>query len=384
MTVTIGAFSTNRLLAQPYGYDGTSVDGLTARKWEINGLLLPAEWQSLLTVYNTWRDTRITDVAPESSESVGTTVSLTANANGITATALACWFLAAPTGTQEGAYINAKVDLVDAAQQLAVRLRERNRALEKSGYQSLAITIGGFSATSLFAQPFGYEGQAVDGLTSRKWSVSGLLSSAQWQSLISVYDTWRTTRLTDADTWSSASVGTTVALTATANGISASSLACWFFSPPAGKQVGQFIDAQVELIDANQALAVLLRGKEKQRQQSEADRPSFGTYTLGSATLTLTKAPDTYRDGPQLALTAAGVHHITGPFLATRIKDLEGTTDATGWANVRSWYETTIASAPAAASWFPVSEPTATGERIIVSGAVTTRYTVRVTLAEVR
>ena len=249
----------------------------------------------------------------------------------------------------------------------------------------MTVTIGTLSITRLTAQPFGYEEtETQDGLTARKWSVNGLLTATEWQSLLNIYNNWRDTRITDADTLSSGIVGTTVSLTASANGVTASALACWFSVAPTGAQVGLYINAQAELIDANQALAVLLRGKEKQRQNSEAERPSFGTYTLGSATLTLTKEPDTYRDGPQLALTAAGVHHITGPFLATRIKDLEGTTDATGWTNVRSWYETTIASAPAAASWFPVSEPTATGERIIVSGAVTTRYTVSVTLAEVR
>ena len=248
----------------------------------------------------------------------------------------------------------------------------------------MTVTIGAFTTNALLAQPYGYDGTAKDGLTARKWSINGLLTATQWQNLLSVYNTWRDTRITDADTFSSASVGTTVALTANANGITASSLACWFNAAPTGEQVGQYIDAKIELIDANQSLAVLLRGKEKQRQATEAERPSFGTYTLGSATLTLTKAPDTYRDGPQLALTAAGTHHITGPFSATRVKDLEGTTDATGWTNVRSWYETIIATAPAASTWYPVSEPTATGERIISSGAVTTRYTVSVTLAEVR
>lgn len=248
----------------------------------------------------------------------------------------------------------------------------------------MAVTIGSFTTTKLTAQPFGYEGEARDGLTARTFRIAGILTPTAWQALVSEYNTWRNTRITDADTFSSAAVGTTVNLTVNAYGLSVSSLACWFSRPPTGEILGGYVDASVELVDAAQALAVVLRSREKQLQGSEASRPSFGTYTLGSATLTLTKAPDTYRDGPQLALTAAGVHHVTGAFAATRVKDLEGTCDATGWTNVRSWYETTIAASPGAGSWFPITEPSATGERIISGGAVTTRYTVRVTLAEVR
>lgn len=92
MTVSIGAFSTNKLLVQPFGYEETDTSaGLTARKWTISGLLTAAEWQSLLSVYNTWRDARITDADTLSSAAVGTTVSLTANANGLTWSGIGCW-----------------------------------------------------------------------------------------------------------------------------------------------------------------------------------------------------------------------------------------------------------------------------------------------------
>jgi len=157
----------------------------------------------------------------------------------------------------------------------------------------MTITIGTFTCSYLTTQPFGYEGEARSGLTARTFQISGLLTPTQWQSLLSVYNTWRDTRLTDQDTALSGVVGTTTALTVSANGVSVSALPCWFAEPPSGEQTGAYISASVTLVDAAQALAVLLREQEKSRQNSESTIPSLGTVTLGSAVVTLTRPMDT-------------------------------------------------------------------------------------------
>jgi hypothetical protein len=249
----------------------------------------------------------------------------------------------------------------------------------------MSISIGAFSTSKLIAQPFGYdETDTSAGLTARKWTVSGLLTTSEWQSLLSVYNTWRDTRITDADTLSSGTVGTTVSLTASANGISWSGIGCWFTAAPTGEQAGPYIQATCELVDAAQALAVLLRQEEKNRQRSEATIPSLGTVTLGSATLTLLSPMETYQDTPQLQLTASGTHYISGALTATRVRRIEGTTDSSGWTAVRSWYETAVASTPSTGSYFPISAPSASAEVIISSGVKSTRYTVSVEVAEVK
>ena len=249
----------------------------------------------------------------------------------------------------------------------------------------MTVSIGAFSTNKLLVQPFGYdETDTSAGLTARKWTVSGLLTSTEWQSLLSVYNTWRDTRITDADTLSSASVGTTVSLTASANGISWSGIGCWFTSAPSGTQAGPYIQASVELVDAAQALAVLLRQEEKNRQRSEATTPSLGTVTLGSATLTLLAPMETYQDTPQLQLTASGTHYLSGALTATRVRRIEGTTTSSGWTAVRSWYETSVASTPSAGAWYPISAPSDSAEVIISGGAKSTRYTVTVDVAEVK
>lgn len=248
----------------------------------------------------------------------------------------------------------------------------------------MTITIGSFSCNTLTAQPFGYEGEARTGLTARTIRVAGLLTPTQWSALVSAYNTWRTTRITDADTFSSGTVGTTVSVTvSSANGVSITGLACWFAEPPSGEQVGAYIQASATLVDAAQALEVLLRGQEKSRQESDASIPSFGTVTLGSATITLTRPLDTRQDGPNVSLTATGTSYITGPLAAHKVRQVEGFITSGTFADVLSWYDTTIAAVPMSASWFPISPPTATAEVIISGGVKATRWTVQLTALQI-
>lgn len=246
----------------------------------------------------------------------------------------------------------------------------------------MTIIIGTFTCSTLTAQPYGYEGEARTGLTARTFRIAGLLTASQWQTLLSNYATWRDARIQDADTVASATVGTTIALTVAANGVSVSSLACWFADPPTGEQVGSYVQASVLLVDANQALQVLLRQKEKELSAND-DRPNFGTVTLGSATVTLTKPLDTRQDGPNVSLTAGGTSYITGALKAHKVRQIEGYISSGTYANVLSWYDSTISSIPAVNDWFPISPPQATAEVIISGGAKSTRYSVTLTALQI-
>ena len=252
----------------------------------------------------------------------------------------------------------------------------------------MTITIGGFTCQTLTAQPFGYEGEARSGLTARTFQISGLLTPAQWQSLVSVYNTWRDTRITDADTLSSGVVGTTVALTINANGLSVTALACWFAEAPSGEQAGAYINASLTLVDSAQPLAVLLREQEKSRQGTEAETPSLGTITFTRAAgtspiVTLTAPMDTRQDGPTVALTATGTSYVTGPLVAHKIRNVEGYISTGSFDNLLSWYDETIAAVPAASSYFPISAPTATAEVIVSGGVKSTRYSVTLTVLQI-
>lgn len=247
----------------------------------------------------------------------------------------------------------------------------------------MAITIGALSITRLTAQPFGYEEtETREGLTARKWLVTGLCTNTEWSSLLSTYESWRNVRITDPDSVASNSVGTTVALTAAANGMTWSAVPCWFISAPSGEQVGAYVQASVELVDAAQALAVALRQKEK--EESATDKVDLGTFTIGSAVITLTKPPETYQDVPQLSLTAAGNSYVSGPLGATTVRDIEGTTSAAGWTAVQAWFAATTAAIPAVGAYFPLNAPTATAENKVVNGLKIVEYTVSIQLGVVR
>ncbi len=247
----------------------------------------------------------------------------------------------------------------------------------------MTASIGSFTFPNLTAQPFGYDETDVkSGQTARKWTLSGLLLPSEWVSLLGVYDTWRNTRIQDEATATSGVVGTTVAFSGTANGgQSWSNVACWFSSAPNGTQSGKYISASVEIVDANQSLAVIL--KQQETATSEEDIPNLGTFSLGGATLTLLKPPDSYSDTPELQLTATGNHLISGAKVVVRVKDIEGTTDAAGWASVRSWYESAITTTPSVNGYFPLSAPVASAKNKIVSGQTIIEYTVSIQLGVV-
>ena len=248
----------------------------------------------------------------------------------------------------------------------------------------MTLTIGAFSTNALTAQPFGYEGDARQGLTARKWTISGLVTKAQWVALCSEYDTWRNARIADTDTLLSGTVGSTVSFTGTGFGQSWSAVSCWFTAPPSATPAGIYLDANAELVDATQALQVLLREQEKQRQSSEALIPSFSTITLGTVTVTPLEPPDGYSDTPQPQLSAGGRHYFTGPLWATATRRVRAHGNAPDDASLRSGCEAQTATRPASGVWYPVNFPTPAAEVIITGGAKSTRYTVEIELVFTR
>ena len=171
--------------------------------------------------------------------------------------------------------------------------------------------------------------------------------------------------------------------TGSINGLTVTALACWFTEAPTGEQAGCYVSTSCTLVDAAQALAVLLRQEEKARQGNEARLPNLGTVTLGSAVITLTKPMETRRDGPTVSLSPGGTSIISGALVAHKARQIEGYISSGTFADLLAWYDTTISSSPAAGTWFPISEPTATAEIIITGGAKATRHSVSLTALQI-
>ena len=386
MAITIGGASFPNLTAQPFGYDETDTRaGKTARKWLVTGLLQPSEWLSLLSVYDTWRNTRINNEPTKTSGVVGHTVAFSGKGPSTqTWTNVACWFIGAPEAEQNGKYLAVSVELVDANQSLAVILKAKEEEESEDLPDLGGVTIGTASFPYLTAQPFGYEETDTRaGLSARKWLVTGLLEPSEWLALLGVYDAWSNTRIEDEPTKISGVVGHTIAFSGTAGSQSWSNVASWFIGAPQAEQSGSKLKASVELVDANQALAVLLKQQENEEAVDEDTSPDLGTITIGTTVLTLLKPVETFGGGPQLELTASGAHYLTGPLVCQKVRDVEGTTNAAGWNGILSWYESQITGVPSASSYFPISAPTATAENKIVSGVTTVQYTVSIQLMQV-
>ena len=248
----------------------------------------------------------------------------------------------------------------------------------------MSITVGNLQIKALQQVPFAHVGDAQTGRTARSWPVQCILTPAEWLTLDGIYTTWRNLRIAEPDTMISLSVGSTVAVSGNYRGMSWSNVAAWFTAPPQPTALGAMVGVSFELVDAAQQLAILTR-EDEIGQALEDNESTYGSYTIGGVTLNLTAQPDGHQDGPELELAGTGTHVLRGPLVATRMKRIEGWTNSAGaGATIRTWYENTIATVPAAASWFPVTPPVIDQTPVIVAGARVTRTLVSVDLAEVR
>jgi len=249
----------------------------------------------------------------------------------------------------------------------------------------MSVTIGGLQIKNLTAQPLGYDGEDVStGLVARKWSVVGLLDTTELASFSGIFETWLGNRQTDGDSIATNSVGSTVALSFSANGLTASGVGCWFTEAPSYEQVGAYIQLSTTLVDATQALAIAKLAKEKADAQTAALTPDLSTVTLGGVVITLTAPMETLDDLPRLDRTSGGFAYISGPLRCSAVRNITGTVaNEAAFNTLRNWVATTVQSTPSTGDWYPISPPTASVEAKIVSGLVTNKWTVNITVEQV-
>ena len=250
----------------------------------------------------------------------------------------------------------------------------------------MAVTVGAstFSELYITSQPIGFSGSNVYlGRTSAEWTIKGLMSASDYLDLISEYDEWRSARINDEDPSISGVVGTTIFFSGDGPGGYSWGTQCWFNTAPSAEHVGKWLSVSFSLTDAAQALEVILKEKEAEQTQSQELIPDLGTTTIGSTVLTLRKPEYTFGQGPEVQFTASGYHYISGPLVASVVRDIEGETDLTGWNNIRSWYTAQIPTTPTSGDYFPTSAPTATAERRLVDGVPTDVYIVSIQLIQI-
>jgi len=233
----------------------------------------------------------------------------------------------------------------------------------------------------LQAQPFGYQGNSLEGLTYRAWEVTGLADSAEWLTLLSIYESWRVQRFNETSTRVSREIGTTVSFSGSSFGVDWSGVACWFAEPPSLDGDGySFLQVGFQLVDAQGYLDVQSREEEQEGEESTDAVADNGKWTVsgpgGSTEITLTENPDGWAVGPDLSRTAVGSVIVQGPLDAIKSKRIEGYTDEAGWAVIRSWYEDITARFPIPGEWYPAQAPTMSRSMIRKDGEDVTRCSV--------
>jgi hypothetical protein len=163
------------LQAQPIGYaEAETEQGLTARRFTVAGLATPAQWVTCCSLFDAWQAAKIQEAPTLASRAVGATVALTCAAHGRSVSSLACWFTGAPAGETTGAWVKVSFTLIDAAQQLAVLLRQNEKG--RLGADAFLPAYGtitlGSTTLALLDQPEAFE----DGPSLEPTSTGGFVA----------------------------------------------------------------------------------------------------------------------------------------------------------------------------------------------------------------
>ena len=143
MSVTINGNTFANLRQVPLKYDSTNtIAGLTAKRWEYTGLLLPSEFTTLTGIYESWRNAKILEEDPAISLVQGTTVSVTVAGTG-GATNVACWFDLPPEGQALGKFIEVTIGVVDAAEKIELLASLEQEA--DTNEEDLAALLGTYT-----------------------------------------------------------------------------------------------------------------------------------------------------------------------------------------------------------------------------------------------
>ena len=180
------------LQAQPFGYaEAETEQGLTARRFTVAGLCTPAQWQTCCSIFDAWQAAKILEAPTLTSRAVGATVSLTCAAHGRSVTGLGCWFTGAPAGETTGAWVKVSFTLIDAAQQLAVVLRqnEKGRLAGDAFLPAYGTFSLGATTLALLEQPEAFEdGPSLEPTSTGGFVTRGPLVASEVRNIKGVTD----------------------------------------------------------------------------------------------------------------------------------------------------------------------------------------------------
>ena len=206
ITISYGnaSFTFPNLTEHPYGYEEGDVRrGRSVRRWQVTGIVRPADAAVVTGIFEAWNAAKFLEDDPIRTGAVGATVAFSGSSPGYAwSTPVPCWFVGAPSLPLAGAYVRLTFALADAAQSLAVLLRQGEEDAEQFAALNLGTLTFGGATVNLTARPDDFADLAAASLTpagrhiltgpltpSRVRRVQGWVTAAHLASL----ETWLTT-----------------------------------------------------------------------------------------------------------------------------------------------------------------------------------------------
>ena len=250
----------------------------------------------------------------------------------------------------------------------------------------ITLEYGGIDYTfpNLTDHPVGWEeNETRRGRAARQWTVTGIVSREDAKTISDLFNAWSAARLPEGDPKETGEIGTTVNLTGQAPGFEwETPVECWITTAPTIAMAGCLARVSLVLVDAEEALAILLA--EKEDENTPEEELELGQLTFGTAVVNLKAYPYGYTDLPTATPGPSGKHVITGPLNITRVLRVQGWVDATNLPLLEQWVEDTTSATPVSNDYFLTewSEPVA--EKRVQDGIMDIYYDVSFTVVIIK
>ena len=241
-----------------------------------------------------------------------------------------------------------------------------------------------YTFPNLSEHPVGWEESDTSrGRAARHWAITGIVSREDAKTISDLFRAWSADRILDADPKETGQIGVTIDFVGEAPGFEwTTPISCWVVAAPSIELAGAFCRVSLTVVDAAEALAILLAEKEDETKDEE--ELALGTLVFGGAVVNLKARPQGYTDLPAVALNPSGRHIITGPLEATEILRVQGWVDAANLILLEEWVEDVTAATPGTASYFLTewSEPVA--DKRVQNSVLDIYYDVNFTVTKIR
>jgi hypothetical protein len=157
ITISYGgtSYTFPNLTEHPYGFEeGDVLRGRSVRRWNVTGIVKRTDAAVIVGIFEAWNAAKLLEDDPIRTGTVGATIGLTGTAPGFAwNSSIPCWVASAPTLPLAGHFVRLSMGLVDAAQSLAVLLRQGEEEAEQFDALGLGTRTFGGAVVNLTADP---------------------------------------------------------------------------------------------------------------------------------------------------------------------------------------------------------------------------------------